>query len=105
MGNNKDGFGSEEPPGIRRAYMSELEIISKSRLSERLTCRPTLREVLLAGRVQNWADRSGLLWSSSSSSIGVTALLPSVLPRPLQATHTYLGFPISRQERREERRE
>jgi len=33
----------------------------------------------------------------------VTALLPSVLPRPLQATHTYLGFPISGQERREER--
>jgi len=28
-------------------------------------------------------------------------LFGGVLPRPLQATHAYFGFPISRQERRE----
>ena len=64
------------------------DIISKGQLSEILTCR-----------VQNWADRSGLLWSSSS--IGLEwqpAVLASVLPWPLQLQHTP-SFPISRDRR------
>ena len=40
------------------------------------------------------AAAAAAAWSDS-------APLPSVLPRPLQATHAYFGFPISRQERRE----
>ena len=54
-------------------------------------------------RVQNWADRSGLLWRSSSSSrIGVTACGAGFSP-PLAATaatHAELeSFPISRDRR------
>ena len=87
MGNNKDGFGSEEPPGIRRAYMSELEIISKSRLSERLTCRPTPRGFTcrqgakLGGPVwlaveqqQHWSD-SAAAFSPPPATPGNTHLL------------------------------